>query len=199
MPPGYGGAPGGPAGAAGDGSSSSAGEPGQADMRAAMAAMGGNMGSSGGLGSMMGAANQPPSFRTPEEGFMAFYNALKAKDGERLADATALHVQNETPEKHKKMFTAILDKALSENQLNDLSKSLEGYSYAGRNQVKSSAKVTLIFQKYQGNDQYRRTVTMRNEKNGWKVLDISDVGEIKGIRGIPRRGMPGRAPSRGGR
>ncbi len=59
----------------------------------------------------------------------------------------------------------------------------------GFNTPKSTAKFTLILSKAGKNgESYRRTITARHEKDGWKVLDISGVGTIeKPIMGGRRR------------
>src|SRR5262249_35497091 len=75
-----------------------------------------------------GNADQPADFRTPEGAVTAFLNALKAKDLNRLTEATALRAgTDETKKRNQEMFRRIFDGSLSESELNKLASSLEGY------------------------------------------------------------------------
>ena len=112
--------------------------------------------------------------------------ALKAKDLTRLADATALRAPQEAKGiKNQKLFASINDGSMTEDDLSELANKLEGYTIMGQNDVKSTARVGIILGKNERNgDQYLRTVTVRREKTGWKVADISGQGVIES--GMPK-------------
>ena len=77
------------------------------------------------------------------------------------------------------MFSAILDGSLGADELDDLAAKLDGFSVSGQNLPKSSGRVGVTLTKSQKTSQLRRTITVRREKSGWKVVDIGGLGEIK--------------------
>jgi hypothetical protein len=119
------------------------------------------------------------SFTNPYLATMSFLNALKAKDLDRLAEATALHAPVEAQGKNQKLFAAILDQSLSDEDLTELAKSMDGYQIVGQNTPKSSGRLGIILMKPEGTSQMIRTVTTRHEKKGWKVVDISGKRELE--------------------
>ncbi|MHC5542808.1 DUF4878 domain-containing protein, partial [Singulisphaera rosea] len=121
---------------------------------------------------------KPASFRSPTDAVTSFLDALKAKDLQRLAEATALRAPTEAAVKNQKMFEQIREESLSEDALADFASKLEGYQIAGENQAKSSGKLGVILSNNKDGDTYLRTVTVRKEKAGWKVLDVSGAGII---------------------
>jgi len=132
-----------------------------------------------------GGTDKPADFTTPQGAVEAFMNALKAQDLDRLSEATALRAQTEASAKSQDIFKRIYDGSLSQAQLDDLAKKLEGYQIAGENPPKSTGRVQVIVQKTgtgQSNTRIHRVVTVRHEKKGWGVLDISGPAEIKGFR-----------------
>jgi hypothetical protein len=136
-------------------------------------------------------ADAPANFRYPVTAVTSFLSALKAKDPERLAEATALRSQYEAAEKHKKTFKAILEKNLPDTELNDLANALDGFTIVDTNTAKSSARLGVILQKPHGNDILRRTIQVRLEAKGWKVLDIEEPRTIEGFakaRRTPAKG-----------
>ncbi len=116
-------------------------------------------------------------FNYPNTGAMAFLAAIKEKDLNKIAQATALRAATES--KNQKLFQLILAQELAQEDLDELSKKLSGFTYAGQNQPKESGKIGIIVSKMQGKSTLRRTITMRHEKYGWKVQDISGEGEIQ--------------------
>jgi hypothetical protein len=83
---------------------------------------------------------------------------------------------------------------MSQEDLDELAKHLEGFQITGQNTPKSSGQFSLIMTK-QGDATTTlvRRITMRKEKNGWKVMDIGGQGELERPIMIPRgRGMPRR-------
>jgi hypothetical protein len=175
-------------------------------------------GSMAGLG---GAAqnNGPADLRSPEGAVMAFLSAAQAKDRDRLAEATASRSQKEAlieigdgskdrprasataaaaskdtgNSKNQEMFAKIVDSSISDSELDDVAKKLEGYQIAGENAVKSTGRLGIYIDKLAENGSVvRRTVTVRREKKGWGVMDISPPTEFKPAGAITRR-----RPSRG--
>jgi hypothetical protein len=143
-----------------------------------------------------GAPGERDNFTNPYYATQSFLNALKAKNLDRLAEATALHAPVEATGKNQKLFQAILDQSLSDEDLAELAKSMDGYQIVGQNTAKSSGRLGIIVMKPEGTSQMTRTVTTRHEKKGWKVVDISGKRELEKPIAIPRmggmRGMGGR-------
>ena len=95
----------------------------------------------------------------------------------------------------KKLFATIVDQSISDQSLDELATALSGFQIFGQNEAKSSGRLGIILQKSNNNGGIlRRTITARREAKGWKVVDISNVGEIEGMRGLPlnRGGTPKR-------
>jgi hypothetical protein len=139
-----------------------------------------------------GAAAQqhpPANFRDPVSATMSFLAALKAKDLDVLAEATALHAPTEATGKNQNLFSAILDQSLSPEDLEELVKSLDGYRIVGQNTPKSTGRIGIILAKQEGTSTMLRHVDVRHEKKGWKVVDISGKREME--RPIVRPRMPG--------
>jgi len=137
------------------------------------------------------------TFRNPMTAAAAFLKALQAKDPDRLAQTTALRAPTEASPKYQKMFTAILEQSLAPEDLDELAKKFEGYQIYGSNQARSTGKFEVIVSRAQGTSQFHRTITLRKEKLGWKVLDISGAREFeKPIVLVKPRGMGGNTGAR---
>jgi len=153
-------------------------------------------GGEGGSGAPGGGGNDGPAdFRTQLGAVNAFLAAVRAKDATRLKEATALRAgqDNETRPQNKKLFEAILEENLSGDDLDELAKKLEGFQVTGANEAKSSARLGIILHKSEGGGAFlQRTITVRREKAGWKVVDISGEGKLEKPITIPRGGMRGR-------
>jgi hypothetical protein len=183
--PGYPGAPGGPPAGSGV---SMPGYPGA----------GGSSGGPGGPGAMpgIGGANSgPPNFREPIPATVAFLNAVKAKDRDLLAEATALRAPQEAASAQmKKLFSTVVDQSISEDALAELAKALEGYQIVDTNTPKSTGRFGVILGKSnKKGGQFRRTVTVRKEAKGWKVVDIGGQAELESMSNF---GNTGRTPAR---
>jgi hypothetical protein len=140
------------------------------------------MNPSGGGPGGAGADNGPADVRSPEGAVRAFLKALKAKDRDALNEATAGHAQAEAVERNRDMFKKIFDLNLSDSELDDLAKKLEGYQIAGYNPPKSTGRLDVVIQKQGDRGAFlRRRVTVRLEKKGWGVLDISPSNEFKSM------------------
>ena len=146
----------------------------------------------GGPGGMGGANDAPADFHTPEGAVTAFLNALKARDVDRLNESTALRAHVEASSaRNRELFQKIFDLSLSDSELADLATKLEGYTIASENPPKSTARVDVILQKRgDAGNTFQRTVTVRHEKKGWGVLDVSGAREFKALNAMPRRKRP---------
>src|SRR5262249_12131877 len=67
-----------------------------------------------------GASSKPANFNTPRGAVEAFLDALKARDLDRLTEATALHAEVEASAKNRPIFSSILDGSLGADQLDDI-------------------------------------------------------------------------------
>jgi hypothetical protein len=145
---------------------------------------GGTMGRPGGAGAQggpgatgaTGVDNTPANFHSPQGAVRAFLNALKAKDLDRLYEATALRAPVEAIAKNQDLFKKIAELNLSDSDLDHLTKNLEGYQIAFENPAQSTSRVDVVLQKRDPNSNggyFRRKVTVRHEKKGWGVLDIA--------------------------
>lgn len=135
-----------------------------------------------------GGDNGPADNRTPENAVRAFLKALKAKDKDALTEATAGHAPLEAREKNRDTFKKIIDLEISDSELDELTKALDGYRIASYNPPRSTGRLDVVIQK-QGERGafFRRRVTVRREKKGWGVLDISGAEEFKAIMNYGRR------------
>jgi hypothetical protein len=122
---------------------------------------------------------KPVDFHKPRESVQAFLDALEDKDVDLLSEATALRSPYEASSKHQKLFQSILDGSISEAQLNDIAENLDEYKIKGIGQVISTGRLSVLIQKTTDTGFHQRTVTVRKEKAGWKVLDIGGVIDFK--------------------
>ncbi len=121
------------------------------------------------------------TFRDPVTSAKAFLDAVKAKDINQIAMATALHAATESTVRNQKLFQAILAKDIAQEDLDEFAKKLEGFQVAGTNTPISTGSIKVVIQKTEKTSIFKRTLTMRHEKAGWKVQDISGQGEIQGF------------------
>ena len=131
------------------------------------------------------------TFRHPWTAANAFLAALKTKDADKLAQTTALRAPVEGSVKYQKVFTAILERSLAPEDMDELAKKFEGYSIIGQNEPKSTGKFEIIVSRAEGTSQFHRTITLRKEKAGWKVCDVSGPREIQRPIMMPTGGMRG--------
>jgi hypothetical protein len=138
--------------------------------------MGGPGGGSG-PGGPGGGNDAPPNFTNPMAGAISFMNAVKSKDRDRIAEATALRAPQEaSKDSMKKLFTMILDGSVDDERIANLAKAFEGFQIIDHNEAKSSGKYGVILGKSNNKvGQLRRTITMRKEAKGWKVCDVSGL------------------------
>jgi hypothetical protein len=152
--------------------------------------MPGGMAGGGPGGGPGGAQDKEPDFRSPEGAVQAFLNALKAKDLNRLTDATALRAPTESSKRSEETFRRILDGTLSDAELGKLASDLDGYRIMGVNQAKTSGRLGVILSKRgtgkSANSMFQIVITARREKKGWGVCDISARGEMKNPNFMPQ-------------
>jgi hypothetical protein len=135
--------------------------------------------------------SKPVNYHDPRASVKAFLEALKDKDVDRLSEATALRSPYESSSKHRELFQRIVDGSISEAQLNDLAENLDEYKISGEAAVTSTGKLGILVSKKTKTGKMQRKITVRKEKAGWKVLDISSIIEFKGFR----RYTPPKRPS----
>jgi hypothetical protein len=161
-----------------------AGNPAAAGMASMMAQQGRGMQGPGGAygAGMPGGPAEAGDTKSPEGAVKAFLSALEKKDRDRLTEATALRAASEQEGgRYREMFSRIIDSSISDSELGDLATKLEGFKVAGVNQVKSTGQLGVTVRKPTDNGgQLQRTVTVRKEKKGWGVLDISAQTEFQG-------------------
>jgi hypothetical protein len=131
------------------------------------------------------------AFQMPNTAVMAFLAALKAKNKDRLAQCTALHAPTEAAEKHRKIFAAIVEGSISDDELDEMAKALDGYQFSGMLSPTSTGRWGVTISKMDGRDRLQRVVMTRKEKEGWKVMDVDSALEFKFIQ-MPRGGRGGR-------
>jgi len=157
-------------------------------------APGGNPGATPGGAGASGAAGgtataEPVNLRSPDGAVRAFLNALKAKDLDSLNEAMAAHAPVEAASaKTREIFQKIFDLNLPDADLDEISKKLEGYQIIGENPPKSTGRLDVVIQKQaDGGGIFRRRVTVRREKKGWGVVDISGPSEFKAMNNYGQR------------
>jgi hypothetical protein len=149
----------------------------------------GGIGRPGGGAGTGTADSGPVDLHSPEGAVKGFLDALKAKDADRLSESMALRAPREaTSSKNQELFQKILDLGLSDSELDELANKLDGYTIAGENPARSTARVEVILRKPGENGAYTlRKVTVRHEKKGWGILDIGGPQVFKSLSGMPRR------------
>jgi hypothetical protein len=137
------------------------------------------------------AANRGPRklFTDPKFAARAFLAALEDKDLKRLAQATALRAATES--KNQELFRLILAQKLGPEDLDELAKKLAGFQIAASNQPANNV-VKIVVTRPVDVGILRRTLTMREEKAGWKVLDVSGEGLLPEPILVPRRDRAGK-------
>jgi hypothetical protein len=111
-------------------------------------------------------------FSTASKAAESFLSALESKDPERLADAVALRSQHEAENKHKPIFTAILEKSADSKQIDELARDFGGMKVMGIGTPKGSGLISVIVGKEEEKSASKITLFVRKEKAGWKVQDF---------------------------
>ena len=93
-------------------------------------------------------------------------------------------------EKSQAMFRKIVgpEENISDAELDDIARKLEGYVVAGENAVHSKGKLGIIIRRPTRDGGFlSRTVTVRKEKKGWGVMDISSPFDFTPTGGLRHR------------
>jgi hypothetical protein len=121
-----------------------------------------------------GANTAAPDFSDAVRGAESFLAALERKDTQLLAQAVAIRGKLEaSTEAKRQLFKAIEEENLPQEDLDELARAFEGMKVINKNTPKSSARVGVIVGKQDDNKLLTRTLTVRREKDGWKVQDYS--------------------------
>jgi hypothetical protein len=125
----------------------------------------------------------PTQYTSPVTAARTFLAALEERDLKKVAAATALRAATES--KNKALFQSILAQKLGQEDLDELARKLSGYELAGTSAP--TVDITrIVATRPEGNGIVRRTLTMRREKAGWKLQDISDEGALAKPITVPR-------------
>jgi hypothetical protein len=149
----------------------------------------GNQGQLGFLEAAVANRGNRKLFTNPMSAANVFLAAIKEKDLNKVAQATALRAATES--KNQKLFQLILSQELAQEDLDELAKKLSGYQISGSNVPKSTGIIGITITKSEGTSIMRRNLTMRHEKAGWKVQDIGGEGELEKPIIMPRMGRGG--------
>jgi len=129
------------------------------------------------------------TFLHPHTAVKAFLDALQAKNKDRLTQATARRAPTEADEKHRKIFAEIVDGSIADDDLDEMAKAMSGFQVSGVLPAKSTGRIGVIVSKMEGRgDRLQRTITVRKEADGWKVLDISSMIDFKAMPMFNRGG-----------
>jgi hypothetical protein len=136
------------------------------------------------------AGNRGPTklYADPVAAAAVFLAALERKDLNRMAQATALRAATESL--NQELFFLILAQRLTRAELDELAEKLAGFRIAGTSAVARNT-VKILVTKPVGNSAVRRMLTMREEKAGWKLLDLSGEGELAKPIFVPRKDRGG--------
>lgn len=126
-----------------------------------------------------------------------FLTAVKDKDPAALAEAVALRAPTEAKvASHVPLLTAIRENTITDEQLDALAHAFEGYQISQVSLGKTTAQLNVQLAKVdEHNDLLLRTLYLRREKAGWKVLDFAtnpyNYGNAQQVQGQMRGGTYG--------
>ena len=131
-------------------------------------------GGPGATGSVATLAN----FREPRGAVTAFLDALKARDKDALAEATALRSATEASAKYQTLFTSILERSTPDDKFDDLVKNFEGFTIAYQQAATKTGRIRIVLSKTVEGRPLTRAMEVRKEKAGWKVVDLSGYRDL---------------------
>ena len=141
-----------------------------------------------------GGSGKAADFNNPLNAVNAFLDALKQRDADLLAESTALRAATESHVNNRKLFTSILDHSISDDDFDDLIAKLNGYQISFMNSARSTGRQGIVLEKNVNNHIFRRTIDVRREKAGWKVVDVGGERDlsasVSGVRSKPRAKKP---------
>ena len=182
-PPGLGGSSAGMAGPGG-GFGPGAGLVGDGDPRGGMGP-GGMMGMEGmGIGGHD--PNAKPDFSNPIKAVETFLNAIKKQDVEALSECIARRATQEPHPRLRDLFIGLEEKTISSADLGELANDFADYKVMTLKPAKSSGQREVVLIKQEADPQYRfaqiihtRTVTLRKERDDWKVIEFSRPSRMR--------------------
>jgi hypothetical protein len=120
-----------------------------------------------------------------------FLDAVKDKDLQKLQEAIALRAPFESQAKHRTLFANIRDGQIDQATLDELHEAFDEMKAVGMNTPKSTGLRGIIFSKQSKdkgkNETVSRTVYVRREVAGWKVLDFSGPHVVSGYASRSKR------------
>lgn len=125
-----------------------------------------------------GSVAAPGNFREPVGAVTAFLDALKARDKDALAEATALRSAKEASAKYQTLFASILERSTPDDQFDDLVKNFEGFSIAYQQAATKTGRIRIVLSKTVDGRPLTRAMEVRKEKAGWKVVDLSGYRDL---------------------
>ena len=132
-----------------------------------------------------GMGNLSRAFAAGAKAAEDFIAAIEAQDPAAILNATALRSRTETSANNHSLFEAILDEKLTDDDLTKLSEMFSGYKVVDIHNAKSVGRLLIIVDKTTRNEEYQRTIIVRKEAAGWRVVDFSNrrnFGPGRGLR-----------------
>ena len=132
-----------------------------------------------------------PDYTDPFAAANTFMSAAKKKDARLLAEATALRAETEAKlESTRQMLKAVKAENAASEDLDALARAFDGMQIVAMNpSSKSTSTRAFSLVKQDDNKLIKRTLYVRKEKDGWKVVDISEPRqEAVGLSGQNRQG-----------
>jgi hypothetical protein len=152
-----------------------------------------------GMGAPGGGAtddNAAPDYTNPVGAARAFMAAARRKDLTALAEATAIRAPLEAQTaSRRQLWQAIKDENLPAEDLDTLARAFDGMEVLMLNNARSTMARSVSVGKQEDNKLIRRTITVRKEKDGWKVMEVSDARTE--TVGISQRGRNNQANPNG--
>ncbi len=122
-------------------------------------------------------SDKEPSYKSPVKAAETFLDALKHKDTRVLAEATALRAQYEADHLAgiREVFKALREESLAQETLDDLARAFEEMKVVGVNRPRSTGSIGVTVGNLEDSEYRTRTLTLRHEKGGWKIMDFSHL------------------------
>lgn len=155
---------------------------GPAGMPGMMRGMAGSGGPGGAMPGAMGAggvatanADKSPDYSKPETAVQTFIDAAKNKNLSVLAEATALRAatNEEITQKQRQFLESLKNENVDQGGLDELARAFDGVEILSQNQARSTHSRSLTVGKTEEGKLITRTVYVRLEKDGWKIMGFS--------------------------
>src|SRR5262249_21059410 len=124
-----------------------------------------------------GAADKAPDFSSAEDAVRSFLTAVKNKDTAKLSEAVALRAEYEVSnEQMKSRMKGLKDENLPADEIDKLAQDFDGMQVApSRGAPRSTGMRSVVVGKREENKYLTRTVKVRHEKDGWKVMEYTGL------------------------